>query len=92
MQSMDADAPNMALFREALPRYTTCYEQLDLVGYVLGAAKELGLDIPEHDEQSRRCGHSKYNCSFLRAVFSCTDGLTLTLFSIHKIAMESYGY
>ena len=50
MQSMDADAPNMVLFKEALPRYAKCYEQLDFVSYVLGVAKELGLSIPPENE------------------------------------------
>ena len=44
IKTMGADAPNMSLFREALPRYFKCYEQLDFVSYVLDAAKELGLN------------------------------------------------
>ena len=52
VQSMDADAPNMELFRQALPRYKLCYEQLDIVRYVIDAAKELGLEIPLDDDDS----------------------------------------
>ena len=51
MQSMDADAPNMALFKQMLPRYAKCYEQLDFVSYVLDVAKELGLSIPQENNK-----------------------------------------
>ena len=50
IKTMGADAPNMSLFREALPRYFKCYEQLDFVSYVLDAAKALGLVIPQKHE------------------------------------------
>jgi thiamine kinase-like enzyme len=45
LATLPSDHPNMALFRALLPRYAKTYEQLDIVGLTLDAARELGLQV-----------------------------------------------